>query len=988
MIPNFIVAAIFALAAATPGTAATLRAAAATNMGPQSLQTVNVNVATTVDVYSRVKFVLGADIPAIVLGFPQWALAPGAGVSNPGNGFTITQAAIEIGSQVQAVAFTGSGNVVGNGANVLSDPLPASAFNLTKFPQGCTGWIRLRLTFANPATDKIAYSGGANSNAGDTGLMFKCDPTKVNVTNGIMGTGIFAYSMINGGVNGTDAVSYNPYHAIILGSHADDTVGFWGDSKTAGTGDTGNALGVIGMNRTLLPTKDIAAGARSGINFGNPSGVALDCTTAVGGASLSQLTYWYQYVNNAVVGYGTNSLNQGAQTALYAQIRAAGISKIIQRSLTPRSNTNNTEPVTITSLTTDGSTTTVTGTMANTSGLIEGQSYPISGATPTVYNGTYPIHIVNGTTFTYTVAGVPASNATGTITLDDQWRSLVYQTINGQWGVGSLADTFEQWLRGNVASDANLTYYQSLGERANTTTAGLGTTAYWQWGVNGTVKWMTADGLHESGNGYEANITTGTAMTQAGGTVAASLRAMVQALPKAASTVALPSSGLVARFSADSIVPVADNTAISSWTDQVSGLAVTQATGTAQPVYRAARLGGKPSVQFGGSKWLAGSFPSLKSVIDSKLYTVMIVVSNVVAAGNGTVFGNLATGGGAGFIYQATGSTIGRFDGGNVKTSVPFTGAGMATFGTISTTTPMYSGQSVATGNELLYVRGHRKGAQFTGPGPATNSTTGNFALGAANDNGLFSCKADVHEILVWNRVLSDLEWVQAEKWICSKYAQPTAWSTASSFDVYVGDSITAGIQSNDVTKSAPYLSAAARSRALGQWANHGIGGISWGAMTSHIPDWAALSNEMGIPLNVVAWEWYNEKNQGHTDSAAWTNCQTFVSTVRAYPTPTPGPIKLGLLSSTAYSGDAANYATVRGPYNGFMDDPTTGAASIADRYQPIHSDATAGQYIGNSTAVATYGTTYIGADGVHPTVAGYAYLAPVMTACLNAMRP
>lgn len=520
--------AVLAIASGLSGSggapAVPLRFVSASNYGPQSFQSVGVNVATTVDQYSRIPIIIGADTTSLQVGFFNWWLAPASGVTNPTNSFTVTQCAIEIGATTIQIFFSGSASVIMTpGQNLVSDSVTSAQFSLAKFAQGTTGFIRSRVTLANPATDKLAYCGASKSTS--AGIQPRVDVTKVNVTNGVLGTGVFAYSMINGGVNGTDAISGNPYSPLLLGTHSQPSVGFWGDSKTYGTGDTVNTIGVIGMNRTLCPTAGVAAGARSGCNFGNPSGIAADCTTTVGGASLASLTYWYQYCSYAVVGYGTNALTQAAQTALINQIRTAGIVPIVQRSLTPRTTPLNTDPISITSLTTDTVTTLVTGTMADTSGLINGQSYPISGASLAVYNGTFAITVVTGTVFTYTAGSVPAANPTGTIVMDDQWRTTKYQAASPGWSIGGSADIFETFLRGLIASDANLTYYQSQGERAGTTG-----TAYWQWGVNGTVKFMTPDGLHESAVGYEQNIgTSGTATTQAGGTVATSLRALVQA---------------------------------------------------------------------------------------------------------------------------------------------------------------------------------------------------------------------------------------------------------------------------------------------------------------------------------------------------------------------------------------------------------------------------------------------------------------------------
>lgn len=56
--------------------------------------------------------------------------------------------------------------------------------------------------------------------------------------------------------------------------------------------------------------------------------------------------------------------------------------------------------------------TTATLTTASAHGLITGNRVTISGASPSEYNGTYVITVTGATTFTYTMASTPATNAT------------------------------------------------------------------------------------------------------------------------------------------------------------------------------------------------------------------------------------------------------------------------------------------------------------------------------------------------------------------------------------------------------------------------------------------------------------------------------------------------------------------------------------------------------------------------------------------------
>lgn len=424
-----------------------LRSASASNFAPQAVKSFTVASATTVDVYVRSLFVVGADVTAAQLLFAGWAIKPNDGVIFA-EAFDVMDAAIEYNGAAARVTFSGADSAtVSPGANLVSDPLASSALGgAAAFTQGSTGFIRCRLRVVNPATNKIPQCGGLR---GTNSAGIKCDPTKINFTNGVVSTGAYTYTMINGGVFGTDAAADSAVLApMFLGRHTASSIGFLGDSKTFGTGDTAvGATGALGMTRALFPNASSTTGAKCGINFGCPSGVALDCLQGANvDSSTAPLVDVYKYITHAVVGYGTNATNLTNQQALHAQLRAAGIAKIIQRSLTPRT------------------------------------------------------------------------------TSTDSFATTANQTIAANWGIGSTTETFENALAALPASDPDMTYYQSLGERAATSGAD-----YWKWLVNGTANYATSDGLHEKAVGYEANITTGNVTTQSG-TVSGSLRSLVQAL--------------------------------------------------------------------------------------------------------------------------------------------------------------------------------------------------------------------------------------------------------------------------------------------------------------------------------------------------------------------------------------------------------------------------------------------------------------------------
>jgi hypothetical protein len=540
--------------------------------------------------------VIGADVTAITILFPNWFFQASLGVKNPGNSMAVIECAFEYNGTFKQVFFGGSASATfTSGSNNLSDALQASTFSLSKFTKGTVGWVRTRFRYTTPATDQIPSMGGGK---GLTSC-YRYDPRKLTITNGILGTGLFTFTMqsvaltgatatgtavtatvasttgivsgtnyIVGGATGTGtALNYNGtftinvvdgvtisytatsapsatatgsltisainnnlvdvvspfgiYMPLILGYHSSPVPVMIGDSKTYGTGDAAPVgTGAGGMSRLVYTDATNPATAIFPVlNMGVPSGNAAEWSTSVGGADITLASSLLQYGTHAVIGYGTNGFQTTQQQTLYGIVRTAGISKIIQRSMTPNTTS---QSVSITSLVSTGSA--CTATVASTAAMVNGGTYTISGATPAAYNGSYVVSISNGTTFTYTSGSAPGSTATGSPVALDNFRTLTGQVATTGWSVGGTGETYETTLKGWTSSDVNLTYYQSQAERAGT--SGL---PYWQWGVNGTAFYTTSDGKHESAVGYELNIrTAGTATTQSG-TVSTSLATLVAA---------------------------------------------------------------------------------------------------------------------------------------------------------------------------------------------------------------------------------------------------------------------------------------------------------------------------------------------------------------------------------------------------------------------------------------------------------------------------
>lgn len=425
------------------GRAPALLAASASNYYPYQPAQYNLGTgATTVDVYQVDPHVIAADVTALVIAVPMQLLWPTLGVRPNGNSLNVQQCYLNYNGVTVPVTFGGLTSVTAPDiTTLLSDPIPIASLGATKFGKGTTAQIRWHFQTTAPTTDKFPCSQVGFG----TSQSIYLDPLKATVTNGPSGTGPITYSMINGGVNGTDAKFGNRVSAFLLGVHSSPSVAIPGDSKTFGTGDTPTTIGAQGVSRVLFadPT-NAATVVCPGINFGSPGGIAVDTFTANAGGNVAIFEAFYAYCTHAIVGYGTNGLSSANQTTLYGRLRAKGIVKVTQRSLTP--------------------------------------------------------------------------NATSS----DSFTTTAGQTTAVGWSVGGAADTYEAALRGFVAGDPNYSFFQSTAERVSPT---VGTAAYFQWFVNGTANYETADGKHEAR--YEDTVgTPGTITTQAG-TVARSQRADV-----------------------------------------------------------------------------------------------------------------------------------------------------------------------------------------------------------------------------------------------------------------------------------------------------------------------------------------------------------------------------------------------------------------------------------------------------------------------------
>lgn len=427
-----------------------------------------------------------------------------------------------------------------------------------------------------------------------------------------------------------------------------------------------------------------------------------------------------------------------------------------------------------------------------------------------------------------------------------------------------------------------------------------------------------------------------------------------QRLAYGASAAQLPQNGyVVARWSSDAITPQTDNTNLSTWTDSIGGVVATQGTGAAQPKYRTARLGGKPSVRFNGAQWLPIATPgALKTAIDSGNYTMMIVCNN---AGASTVGGLITSqsAGGNNPIWFVDGARTGRYSGNTTRMAAAHTAAAFTVMGTTGWPSGTFGGTNPV---ERAYINGTCFASAISGI-PVSAFT---WAIGASA-TGSLPVTADIYEIIVWSKALTAAEVLQVQIAMCDKYSQAYPWAGLSKFRVFDGDSISAGYGGASFSNVTNYYGnkmAASLGLSFGQYTTTAIPSYTLNQMASKATtDIDTIQAVIGTPVRLMAFEWYNSRG-----ASPATGAQTYVQARKA-----AGINQVMWGTSTDDLSHDANRTT----YNNAVVAGAIGWG--ADALVQLHLDASIGA-IGACPSGSPF-TPYFDTDGLHLLDAGYTVL-------------
>lgn len=393
---------------------------------------------------------------------------------------------------------------------------------------------------------------------------------------------------------------------------------------------------------------------------------------------------------------------------------------------------------------------------------------------------------------------------------------------------------------------------------------------------------------------------------------------------------------LVARFSATDITPQADNTSLVTWTDSIGGIVATQATGANQPKYRTAGINGKPCIEFGGSAWLPlTASNAIKTAMDAKSYTLMVITDQVAATAFGAMFG--ASNAAAGHLHVANATRVGRYGGNLTSFAAPNTASGFTVY--CNTVDSAWSAQ--ITQVERFYLQGTCFASNANPALILTTSATA--AIGARDLTGVLPFKGRIHDILVWNRALTPAEVALAHKWACAKYAQALPWAGVNRMLAISGNSLSASVGSTDMVGGYPYKLATANSLTWGQWSCLAVGGVNMNTLSTKTAEITDMIAATGKNLVAVGFEWTNDQN-AYAASVIWDHTVAYANAIKAVT-----GTKLVLGSSISLSTDPnAN----RIAFNALFD---SGAAAVCDAPVALHTDTS----IGNTSAYATNSAAY-----------------------------
>jgi hypothetical protein len=249
--------------------------------------------------------------------------------SNTGQAITVIEASLEYRGKVVRLTHGGASSwTVADGANdIEADPVPATAFGLSRIPAGATLWTKTIIASANA---KIPFATIDTGDVAGSQTVVYNDAT--TTASSVTIPGGFTFS------GGTPTVGNYGYRPLMLGRLAAPArvYAVLGDSITEGVGDTRSSVWGRGWFQRAMEDN-----ATPSINFGVAG------SSSPLGVSNPRVTTLLGYANRGVIFYGTNDIGTSGTGATAAtittslkrrisQMQSAGISVIGAVKLLPR----------------------------------------------------------------------------------------------------------------------------------------------------------------------------------------------------------------------------------------------------------------------------------------------------------------------------------------------------------------------------------------------------------------------------------------------------------------------------------------------------------------------------------------------------------------------------------------------------------------------------------------------------------------------------
>lgn len=217
-------------------------------------------------------------------------------------------------------------------------------------------------------------------------------------------------------------------------------------------------------------------------------------------------------------------------------------------------------------------------------------------------------------------------------------------------------------------------------------------------------------------------------------------------------------TGLKAWYDA-SRMSAADGSPVSTWQDMVSGNNLTQNSGSAQPVYRSSAFNGKPCLQFDG---VNDYMISQRTMLDNRSATIFAVVAPDEAGDGAWIYGQIGWPEYK-FIWNNNNTFLLNFQSTIGSVSMQ---SDAITVGTTHITTAILDSR-----NGYLRVDGAEHGRVLNRP--PEDIASRQFRVGVRDPNISPFFGGRIAEILIYDRVLTEPEYLAVERYLSDKWGIP-----------------------------------------------------------------------------------------------------------------------------------------------------------------------------------------------------------------------